>query len=325
MKIPELINFALLKNASDLHISPGSPLMLRINGKLCVADDFPSSHNDTTKNLIYNLLNDKQIQQFENDLELDFAINLPTIARLRVNAFHQLHGISAAIRIIPEKIPTLDQLQAPALFKQLVQSANGLILITGPTGSGKSTTLAALLDYINTHFSLHIITIEDPIEFIHPNKKCLVTQRQIHHHTRSYHQALRAALREDPDVILIGEMRDLETIRLALTAAETGHLVMATLHTSSAPKAINRIIDVFPAGEKNTIRNLLSDSLQAVIYQTLVNNLAGNRVAAFEIMLATPAIRHLIREDKTAQMQSAIQTGNNVGMCTMEQYLQTIS
>ncbi len=266
----------------------------------------------------------EQIKKFESALELDFAIAIPGVSRFRVNAFQQARGVSAVFRVIPEAIPTLDQLNFPAVFKQLLNLSNGLILITGPTGSGKSTTLAAMVDYINTLQACHIITIEDPIEFTHQSKKSLVSQRQAGRDTHDFNIALRSALREDPDVILLGEMRDLETIRLALTAAETGHLVMATLHTSSAPRAISRIIDVFPAGEKNVIRNMLSESLQAVICQTLVKKSDGGRISAFEIMLGTSAIRNLIREDKIAQMYTSIQTGSEVGMCTLEQYLQQL-
>lgn len=321
MEITELLELAVKKNASDLHISPGLSPILRINGELTVTD-IPPLNPEATAKLIYSVMEKEQQQEFEKALELDFATFIPKIAGFRVNAFHQIHGIAAVFRVIPEKIPTLEQLELPPVFKQLLELPNGLILITGPTGSGKSTTLAAMVDCINTNKSHHIITIEDPIEFTHKSKKSLINQRQVHRDTHDFAKALRSALREDPDVILLGEMRDLETIRLALTAAETGHLVMATLHTSSAPRSISRIVDVFPAEEKNIIRNLLSESLQAVICQTLLKNVSGGRVAALEIMLGTTAIRNLIREDKIAQMYTSIQTGNALGMCTLDQYLQ---
>ena len=262
-----------------------------------------------------------ELDIFETKHELDFSIFLPDIGGFRANIFHQQNGVSAVFRVIPVAIPTLEMLGTPPIIKEILDLSAGLILVTGPTGCGKSTTLAAMIDYINTNQQSHIITIEDPIEFIHHSKKCLVHQRQIFRDSSSFCLALRSALREDPDVILVGEMRDLETIRLALTAAETGHLVLATLHTSSAPRAVSRMIDVFPAGEKNIIRNLVSESLQTVITQTLVKKIDGGRVAAFEIMLGTTAIRNLIREDKTAQMYSVIQTSVKLGMCSMEQSL----
>jgi len=324
MDILELLTISFKKNASDLHISPGQPPILRINGDLLPIKESPIIDPETAKNFIYSFFDEKQKQEFEAEWEIDFAIELPHVSRFRVNAFRQEKGIAAVFRVIPEAVPTLDQLEMPAVFKQLLDLPNGLILVTGPTGSGKSTTLAAMVDYINTNQRCHIITIEDPIEFSHQSKKSLISQRQISRDTHNFPAALRSALREDPDVILVGEMRDLDTIRLALTAAETGHLVMATLHTSSAARAINRIVDVFSAGEKNIIKNMLSESLQAVICQTLVKKIAGGRVPAFEIMLGTSAIRNLIREDKIAQMYSSIQTGSAVGMCTLDQYLQTL-
>lgn len=322
MELKELLELSLQQEASDLHISPGLPPVLRINGDLVKQENLPILNSEMTQELVYKTLDEKQIQQFESELELDFAVALPQSARFRVNAFHQTNGIAASFRTIPSKIPSLDELGLPPIFKQLLDLANGLILVTGPTGSGKSTTLAAMVDYINNNSACHIITIEDPIEFTHQSKKGLINQRQVHRDTHDFSLALRAALREDPDVILVGEMRDLETIRLALTAAETGHLVMGTLHTSSAPRTINRIVDVFPAGEKELIRNMLSESLQGVICQALVKKASGGRVAAFVIMMGSPAIRNLIREDKVAQMYSAIQTGSELGMCTLDQYLQ---
>lgn len=322
MELNELLELSIKEDASDLHISPGLPPILRVQGDLMRMEKLPVLDAATTKQLIYKALDEKQIKALESELELDFAVMLPNGSRFRVNAFHQMYGIAASFRMIPSKTPTLDELEMPPIFKQLLELPNGLILVTGPTGSGKSTTLAAMVDYLNSNFNFHIITVEDPIEFTHQSKKSLINQRQVHRDTHDFNLALRAALREDPDVILVGEMRDLETIRLALTAAETGHLVMGTLHTSSAPRTVNRIVDVFPAGEKNIIRNLLSESLQGVICQSLVKKASGGRVAAFEIMLGTPAIRNLIREDKIAQMYSSIQTGSELGMCTLDQYLQ---
>lgn len=324
MKLTELLAMSVQQKASDLHLSPGLPPLLRVHGDLIRMSNVPALSADTTKELIYSSMSDEQIKELQSTLEFDFAVVVPDVASFRVNAFHQTHGLAAAYRVIPETVPTLDQLEMPPVFKQLLELPNGLILVTGPTGSGKSTTLAAMIDYVNVNQSCHIITIEDPIEFTHQSKKSLINQRQVHRDTHDFAAALRSSLREDPDVILLGEMRDLETIRLALTAAETGHLVMATLHTSSAPRSVNRIIDVFPAGEKNMIRNMLSESLQAVICQTLIKSIAGGRVAALEIMLGTSAIRNLIREDKIAQMMTAIQTGSEIGMCTLDQSLQSL-
>lgn len=325
MKLEQLLEMSVKQNASDLHLSPGQPPLLRINGDLSPVADMSALDVETINNLVYGAMSKEQQQEFEKTLELDFAVLVPNVAGFRVNAFHQINGIAAVFRVIPEKIPTLEDLDLPPIFKTLLDLPNGLILVTGPTGSGKSTTLAAMVDYININQQCHIITIEDPIEFVHHSKKSLINQRQVHRDTIDFAAALRSALREDPDVILLGEMRDLETIRLALTAAETGHLVMATLHTSSAPRTINRIIDVFPAGEKNMIRNMLSESLQAVICQTLLKKMDGGRTAALEIMIGTPAIRNLIREDKIAQMLTVIQTGSETGMMTLDQYLQGLT
>ena len=325
MEISELLSLCIKENASDLHLSPGEPPILRIHGDLFPMQNLSVLNAQTTQNLIYSIMSNAQQKELEANLDIDFAFELPTVSRFRVNAFYQAKGIAAAFRTIPETIPTLDALQMPVVFKQLLNLPNGLILVVGQTGSGKSTTLAAMVDYINTHQTNHIITIEDPIEFTHQNKKSLIHQRQIGRDTRNFNAALRSALREDPDVILVGEMRDLKTIRLALTAAETGHLVMATLHTSSAPRAVSRIVDVFPAGEKDIIRGMLSESLQAVICQTLLKKASvKGRIPAFEIMIGTGAIRNLIRENKIAQMYSTIQTGGESGMCTLDQYLQML-
>jgi twitching motility protein PilT len=324
MELSDLLALCVNQKASDLHLSPDLPPMARINGDLIPLADQPVLDAPTLEKMIQQSMTPQQWEQFEHDLELDYAVVVDAVANFRVNAFRMNNGIASVFRVIPEKIPKLDDLGLPPVFKQLLELPNGLILVTGPTGSGKSTTLAAMVDYINERDSCHIITIEDPIEFIHHSKKSLINQRQVHRDTHDFTIALRSALREDPDVILLGEMRDLETIRLALTAAETGHLVMATLHTSSAPRTINRIVDVFPAAEKDMIRNMLSESLQAVICQTLLKSTLGGRVAALEIMLGSTAIRNLIREDKVAQMYSTIQTSAELGMITLDQYLQTL-
>jgi twitching motility protein PilT len=274
--------------------------------------------------LVYDIMNDKQRKDFEEFLETDFSFEIPGLARFRVNAFNQARGASAVFRTIPSKVLTLEDLGCPQTFKDIVDVPRGLVLVTGPTGSGKSTTLAAMMDYKNDNDYSHILTIEDPIEFVHASKKCLINQRVVDRYTVGFGEALRSALREDPDIILVGELRDLETIRLALTAAETGHLVFGTLHTSSAAKTIDRIIDVFPAGEKSMVRSMLSESLRSVIAQTLLKKIGGGRIAAWEIMVGTPAIRNLIREDKVAQMYSAIQTGQAYGMQTMDQALKEL-
>lgn len=321
MDITELLEFTVKSNASDLHLSAGVPPIIRVNGELRRLDVPSLSHEDVHK-LIYDVMSDKQRKIYEETLETDFSFEVPGLARFRVNAFRQNRGAGGVFRMVPAKVLTLEQLGCPSIFKEISETSRGIILVTGPTGSGKSTTLAAMIDFVNETRSDHIITIEDPIEFLHQSKKSLVNQREVYRDTLSFSAALKSALREDPDVILVGEMRDLETIRLALTAAETGHLVFATLHTTSAAKTVNRIVDVFPSEEKEMVRGMLSESLRAVISQTLVKGIKTGRVAAHEIMLCTPAIRNLIREAKIAQMYSAIQTGRASGMQTLDQCLQ---
>ncbi|NIP16867.1 MAG: PilT/PilU family type 4a pilus ATPase [Xanthomonadales bacterium] len=321
MDIAELLAYSVKNKASDLHLSSGLPPMIRVDGDLRRLN-VPALDNRQLTELIYSTMSDHQRRDFEANLEVDFSYAVPGLARFRVNCFHNDRGVGGAFRTIPMAVWTLEDIGAPPTFKEIINVPRGLVLVTGPTGSGKSTTLAAMIDYINDTVSGHILTIEDPIEFVHTSRKCLINQREVHRDTHGFNQALRSALREDPDIILVGEMRDIETIRLALTAAETGHLVFATLHTSSAAKTIDRIIDVFPAGEKAMVRSMLSESLRAVIAQTLMKRMSGGRIAAHEVMIATPAIRNLIREDKVAQMYSAIQTGQNVGMHTLDQYLE---
>ena len=321
MDITELLAFSVKNSASDLHLSAGLPPMIRVHGDVRRINLPPMEHKDVHA-MVYDIMNDSQRKQFEETLECDFSFAVPNLARFRVNAFNQNRGAGAVFRTIPSKVLTLEQLNAPKIFKEIAHQPRGIVLVTGPTGSGKSTTLAAMVDYVNENEYGHILTVEDPIEFVHESKRCLVNQREVHRDTMSFSNALRAALREDPDVILVGEMRDLETIRLALTAAETGHLVFGTLHTSSAAKTIDRIVDVFPAAEKDMVRAMLSESLRAVIAQTLLKTKDGSgRVAAHEILIGPPAIRNLIRENKIAQMYSAIQTGQNVGMQTLDQCL----
>lgn len=319
MDITELLDFSVKHNASDLHLSAGVPPMVRIDGEVRKLGIPALEHSEVHK-LVFDIMNDKQRSEYEEHLEIDFSFDVPDIGRFRVNAFNQSRGCSAVFRTIPCEVPTLAQIDAPDKFSEIAGLERGLVLVTGPTGSGKSTTLAAMVDHINQHQNKHILTIEDPIEFVHQNKKCLVNQREVHRDTHSFKAALRSALREDPDIILVGELRDQETISLALTAAETGHLVFGTLHTSSAAKTIDRIIDVFPGQDKEMVRSMLSESLRAVIAQTLLKRVGGGRIACHEIMLATPAIRNLIREDKVAQMYSIIQTGAASGMQTMEQH-----
>lgn len=308
MDIAELLAFGVKNNASDLHLSAGLPPMIRVDGDMRRIN-VPELDHKQVHSLLYDIMNDKQRKDFEEFFETDFSFEIPGLARFRVNAFNQDRGAAGVFRTIPSKILSLEDLGCPESFKDIVEVARGLILVTGPTGSGKSTTLAAMIDYVNDKNYEHILTIEDPIEFVHESKKCLINQREVHRDTLGFAEALRSALREDPDIILVGELRDLETIRLALTAAETGHLVFGTLHTSSAAKTIDRIIDVFPAAEKAMVRSMLSESLRAVISQTLLKRIGGGRIAGHEIMIGTPAIRNLIREDKVAQMYSSIQTG----------------
>ncbi len=323
MDIAELLTFSVKNGASDLHLSAGLPPMIRVDGDMRKVN-VPALDHKTVHGLVYDIMNDKQRKDYEEFLETDFSFEIPDLARFRVNAFNHNRGAGAVFRTIPSDILSLEDLGTPQIFKDISDTPRGLVLVTGPTGSGKSTTLAAMIDYINSLQYAHILTIEDPIEFVHQSKKCLLNQREVHRDTLGFNEALRSALREDPDIILVGEMRDLETIRLALTAAETGHLVFGTLHTTSAAKTIDRVIDVFPAAEKTMVRSMLSESLRAVIAQTLMKKVGGGRIAAWEIMIGTPAIRNLIREDKVAQMYSAIQTGNAMGMTTLDQYLQDI-
>ncbi|MDP7593636.1 MAG: type IV pilus twitching motility protein PilT [Litorilituus sp.] len=323
MDITELLAFSVKHEASDLHLSTGNPPSIRVEGDVRKLN-IPAFDAKDVNALVYDIMNDRQRKEYEENLEVDFSFEVPNLARFRVNAFNQNRGPAAVFRTIPSKILSLDDLGCPDVFRDISDTPRGLVLVTGPTGSGKSTTLAAMVDYINNYKHHHILTIEDPIEFVHDNKQCLINQREVHRDTLSFEAALRSALREDPDVILVGEMRDLETIRLAMTAAETGHLVFGTLHTTSAPKTIDRIIDVFPGEEKSMVRSMLSESLRAVISQTLIKKVGGGRVAAHEIMVGTPAIRNLIREDKIAQMYSAIQTGMSNGMQTMDQCLQNL-
>jgi twitching motility protein PilT len=324
MDIAELLAFSVKNKASDLHLSAGLPPMIRVHGDVRRINVPPLEHKDV-HGMVYDIMNDSQRKVYEETLEVDFSFEIPNLARFRVNAFNQNRGAGAVFRTIPSKVLTLEDLHAPKIFAEIAKYPRGLVLVTGPTGSGKSTTLAAMINDVNENEYGHILTVEDPIEFVHEAKKCLINQREVGPHTLSFSNALRSALREDPDIILVGEMRDLETIRLAMTAAETGHLVFGTLHTSSAAKTVDRIIDVFPAAEKEMIRAMLSESLRAVISQTLCKTKDGSgRVAAHEIMIGTPAIRNLIREAKVAQMYSSIQTGQALGMQTLDQNLQDL-
>ncbi len=320
MDIAQLLAFGVKQGASDLHLSAGLPPMIRVDGDIRRIN-VPEMDHKQVHDMLYDIMSDKQRKDYEEYLETDFSFEIPGLARFRVNAFNHNRGAGGVFRTIPSKILSLEDLNAPKIFKEISEFPRGIVLVTGPTGSGKSTTLAGMVDYKNDTEYGHILTVEDPIEFVHESKKCLVNQREVHRDTLGFNEALRSALREDPDTILVGEMRDLETIRLALSAAETGHLVFGTLHTSSTAKTIDRIVDVFPAAEKAMVRSMLSESLKAVISQTLMKKIGGGRVAAHEIMIGTPAIRNLIREDKVAQMYSAIQTGQNVGMQTLDQNL----
>lgn len=323
IKLDDLLHFAYQNNASDLHISSGLSPMVRIDGDIKRLN-LPALSSEELRKMVYDIMTDNQIKNFEADWELDFSTELSGLSRFRVNVFNQTRGISVVFRVIPDKVLTLSDIGAPEKFKDIIDVPNGLVLVTGPTGSGKSTTLAAMLDHINDNKYEHIVTIEDPIEFVHQSKKCLINQREVYRDTQSFSNALRSALREDPDVILVGELRDLETIRLALTAAETGHLVFGTLHTSSAAKSIDRIIDVFPGEEKQLIRSMLSESLRAVISQTLLKKVGGGRLAAHEVLVGTYAVKNLIREDKVAQIYSMIQAGTQHGMHTLDQNLQEL-
>jgi twitching motility protein PilT len=323
LDITELLAFSVKNKASDLHLSAGLPPIIRVDGEMRKLN-VPALDHKAVHALIYEIMNDKQRKEYEANHETDFSFEVKDLSRFRVNAFVQNRGAAAVLRTIPSEILSLDDIGAPQIFKDIINQPTGLILVTGATGSGKSTTLAAMIDHINSTKREHILTIEDPIEFVHENKLCLLNQREVHRDTHSFNNALRSALREDPDIILVGELRDLETIRLAISAAETGHLVFGTLHTNSAPKTIDRLIDVFPAAEKSMIRSMLSESLRAVISQTLLKKNGGGRVAAHEIMLGIPAIRNLIREDKVPQMYSVIQTGHSHGMQTMDQCLQKL-
>jgi twitching motility protein PilT len=313
----DLLKEAADKGASDLHLSAGQPPLLRVHGDLA-RTEHPALTPQAVMELVNSIMKEPQKKAFEENHEVDFACELPGKGRFRVNVFVQSRGPGAVLRTIPTVIPSLDSLNMPPILKELCNRERGLVLVTGPTGSGKSTTLAAMVDIINETWDAHILTVEDPIEFVHPPKRCLVNQREVGPHTNSFDNALRSALREDPDVILVGELRDLETISLALTAAETGHLVFGTLHTSSAPKTIDRIIDVFPAGQQGQIRTMLSESLEAVIAQTLLKKKGGGRVAATEILIGVPAVRNLIREGKLHQIPSMMQTGQRVGMQTLD-------
>ena len=321
MDITQLLAFAVKNKASDLHLSAGLPPMIRVHGDVRRINIDALDHKQV-HDMVYDIMNDMQRKQYEETLECDFSFEIQGLARFRVNAFNQQRGAGGVFRTIPSKILTLEQINAPQIFGDLALRPRGLILVTGPTGSGKSTTLAAMINHLNETEYGHVLTVEDPIEFVHESKKCLVNQREVGPHTLSFNNALRAALREDPDAILVGELRDLETIRLAITAAETGHLVFGTLHTSSAAKTIDRIVDVFPAAEKDMVRAMISESLVAVISQTLCKMKDGKgRVAAHEILLGTPAVRNLIRENKIAQMYSAIQTSQGIGMQTLDKNL----
>ncbi len=324
MQITDLLAFTVQQGASDLHVSSGLPPLIRVNGDIRRIN-LPDTSSEEVFGMITDIMNDNQRKVYQQDLETDFSFELPGVARFRVNAFNTARGPAVAFRTIPSKVLSMRQLDCPKVFESICQNPRGLVLVTGPTGSGKSTTLAAMVDFINETRQEHILTIEDPIEFVHECKKCLVNQRELHQHTHSFEAALRSALREDPDVILVGEMRDVETIRLALTAAETGHLVFGTLHTTGAAKTIDRVVDVFPAAEKDMVRTMLSESIRAIISQTLMKRSDGKgRIAAHEILIGVPAIRNLIRENKVSQMNSIIQTGTMYGMQTLDQCLSNL-
>lgn len=324
MDISELLMFVHKEGASDLHISAGEQPMARIYGEMRRIE-VPLLSREDVHVMLYDILNDQQRKNFEEHHELDFSIELKNIARFRVNAFRQARGEAIVFRVIPSKILTLEELGLPKVLREVCKTERGLVLVTGPTGSGKSTTLASMIDVINKDLKGHIITIEDPIEFVHESKNCLVNQRELGAHTLAFANALRSALREDPDIILVGEMRDLETISLALTAAETGHLVFSTVHTSGAPKTVDRVIDVFPAAQQEQIRAQFAESIEAIISQVLLKRRDGRGlVPALEIMIGTPAVRNLIRENKVAQLPSAIQTGQKFGMISLDQSLKDL-
>lgn len=324
MQITDLLAFGAKNKASDLHLSSGISPMIRVHGDMRRIN-LPEMSAEEVGNMVTSVMNDHQRKIYQQNLEVDFSFELPNVARFRVNAFNIGRGPAAVFRTIPSTVLSLEELKAPSIFQKIAESPRGMVLVTGPTGSGKSTTLAAMINYINETQPAHILTIEDPIEFVHQSKKSLINQRELHQHTLSFANALRSALREDPDVILVGEMRDPETIGLALTAAETGHLVFGTLHTTGAAKTVDRIVDVFPAGEKEMVRSMLSESLTAVISQNLLKTHDGNgRVASHEILIANPAVRNLIRENKIAQINSVLQTGQASGMQTMDQSLQSL-
>jgi twitching motility protein PilT len=321
--IAALLRFAVQQSASDLHISAGEPPLMRVHGDMYRVDLPPLTPEDTHR-LIFDVMNDVQRRVFQDKLECDFAFPLDDNLRFRVNVFVQNRGEAAVFRTIPSKIPRFDDLGLPPVIRALCDEEKGLVLVTGPTGSGKSTTLAAMIDYLNETMAGHILTLEDPIEFVHRPKRSLVNQREIGTQSPSFTSALRAALREDPDVILVGELRDLETTQLALSAAETGHLVLATVHTSSAPKTVDRIVDIFPTGQQAQVRTMLSESLLGVVTQMLLHKVGGGRAAALEILIGTPAVRNLIRESKTHQIPSAMQVGAKAGMQTMEAAVQQL-
>lgn len=324
MDLTQLLAFTMQNNASDLHLSAGSPPIIRAHGLLKRVKAEPLSSDDI-RTMLYSVMTEDQRAQYEKDMEIDFAIALGEKARFRVNGFTTRLGSSAVFRTIPSDVPTMEQLELPPVMRRFAELEKGIILVTGPTGSGKSTTLASMINHINLHMSKHILTIEDPVEFFHTSKKSLVNHREVGTDTDSFTRALKSALREDPDVILVGEMRDYETISLALTAAETGHLVFATLHSNSAAKTIDRVIDVFPTGDKEMVRSMLASSLQGVVAQTLLRRADGSgRIGAFEILVGTNAVRNLIRENQIPQMYSMIQTGSRYGMITMEDAIENL-